>query len=208
MPFRDLGAVAGMRTPSHRSAGLGASSRLLHFFGPLEPRDPPRLADQRDSAWSASFRSRVWFRHGKRPLGWLPVLLTSGRTLPIGGGCHAKPLGGQMKMAPQHFALTAAVTMTGSPARSAASCSPTAKVDASGADLLPDLPPGITPYRAAFKNWSGEIVVDSLWSCSVDTAEDVVLLANWARINGYRLRPRGYAHNWSPLTIPAEDRTR
>jgi FAD/FMN-containing dehydrogenase len=68
---------------------------------------------------------------------------------------------------------------------------------------LPELPPGITPYRAAFKNWSGEIVVDSLWTCSVASPEEVVLLANWARMNGYRLRPRGYAHNWSPLAIPS-----
>ena len=56
-----------------------------------------------------------------------------------------------MKMVPRHFVLTAAVTMTGSPARSAASCSPTAKVDVAGADFPPELPPGITPYRAAFK---------------------------------------------------------
>jgi FAD/FMN-containing dehydrogenase len=29
-----------------------------------------------------------------------------------------------------------------------------------------------------------------------------VELANWASANGYRLRPRGYSHNWFPLTIP------
>ena len=40
---------------------------------------------------------------------------------------------------------------------------------------LPELPPGVVPYRAAFKNWSGEIVVESLWTCSASTPEDVVL---------------------------------
>lgn len=66
----------------------------------------------------------------------------------------------------------------------------------------PVLPSGITPFLNAFRNWSGEIVVDAVWTCSAQTAEQVVELANWAHTNGYRLRPRGYSHNWSPLTIP------
>jgi FAD/FMN-containing dehydrogenase len=66
----------------------------------------------------------------------------------------------------------------------------------------PNLPAGTTAYLQAYKNWSGEIVADSIWTCAPTTPAQVVALANWARANGYRLRPRGYSHNWSPLTIP------
>ncbi len=105
-----------------------------------------------------------------------------------------------MKVA-RNLLAAAVVAMSGSPARSAAQLSLTDEVNGVGAGDPPEVPPGIKPYRAAFKNWSGEIVVDSLWTCSVSSPEDVVMLANWARANGYRLRPRGYAHNWSPLAI-------
>jgi FAD/FMN-containing dehydrogenase len=65
----------------------------------------------------------------------------------------------------------------------------------------PLLPGGIQPYLNAYRNWSGEIVVDAIWTCSASSPQQVVELANWAHANGYRLRPRGYSHNWSPLTI-------
>ena len=103
----------------------------------------------------------------------------------------------------RNLIVAAAMAMTGSsPTRPIAPCAPPDAADVAGADDPPRLPPGITPYRAAFKNWSGEIVVDSLWTCSVGAPEDVVMLANWAHRNGYRLRARGYTHNWSPLAIP------
>ena len=75
------------------------------------------------------------------------------------------------------------------------------QADGACAPTPPELPAGITPYLQVFENWSGEIVADSLWTCSVSSPEQIVELANWAVTNGYRLRPRGYTHNWSPLTI-------
>jgi FAD/FMN-containing dehydrogenase len=66
----------------------------------------------------------------------------------------------------------------------------------------PALPADISLYLDAFKNWSGQIVADTVWTCTPSSPEQVVELANWAFTNGYRLRPRGYSHNWSPLTIP------
>jgi FAD/FMN-containing dehydrogenase len=107
-----------------------------------------------------------------------------------------------MKRMSRTLDMTAVAAMTGSPARSAPQSGPADEVNVADVDDLPELPPGIAPYRAAFKNWSGEIVVDSLWTCSASTPEDVVVLANWAHRNGYRLRARGYTHNWSPLAIP------
>jgi FAD/FMN-containing dehydrogenase len=65
----------------------------------------------------------------------------------------------------------------------------------------PNLPPGVTVYLQAFKNWSGEIAIDQLWTCTPSSPATVVTLANWARANGWSLRPRGHAHNWSPLTV-------
>lgn len=72
---------------------------------------------------------------------------------------------------------------------------------ADSASHPPGLPAGVQPYLNAYRNWSGEIVADAIWTCSAASPEQVVELANWAHANGYRLRPRGFSHNWSPLTI-------
>jgi FAD/FMN-containing dehydrogenase len=65
----------------------------------------------------------------------------------------------------------------------------------------PGFPTGIPLYKQAYQNWSGEIVVQDVWTAAPRSADDVVAAANWARANGYRLRARGYMHNWSPLTL-------
>lgn len=76
---------------------------------------------------------------------------------------------------------------------------------AQGAAPAPaNFPAGIPLYKQAFQNWSGEIAVADIWTASPATPAAVVTIVNWARANGYRVRPRGYMHNWSPLTI---DRT-
>lgn len=73
----------------------------------------------------------------------------------------------------------------------------------------PGFPSGIPLYQQAFENWAGEIRIDAVWTCSPRNADDVVTLANWARTNGHRLRPRGATHNWSPLTVvPGADLSR
>jgi FAD/FMN-containing dehydrogenase len=67
----------------------------------------------------------------------------------------------------------------------------------------PQFPSGISLYQQTFQNWSGEVVVEGLWTASPATAADVVTLANWAHANGWRLRPRGGGYSWSPLVAPA-----
>lgn len=63
-------------------------------------------------------------------------------------------------------------------------------------------PSGISLYQQAYENWSREIHVDDVWTCVPQTPADVVTVVNWAKANGYKARPRGMMHNWSPLTIP------
>ncbi|WP_137872237.1 cholesterol oxidase substrate-binding domain-containing protein [Rhodococcus sp. Q] len=66
---------------------------------------------------------------------------------------------------------------------------------------LPAFPEGIPLSQQGYENWVKEIVFDEVWTCAPATAEDVVRVANWAHTNGYRLRPRGTMHGWSPLTL-------
>ncbi|MEV8441413.1 cholesterol oxidase substrate-binding domain-containing protein [Actinosynnema sp. NPDC051121] len=70
-------------------------------------------------------------------------------------------------------------------------------------DPPPAFPPGIEVYRETYRNWAGEIRADDLWTCAPRTPADVVLLANWAHGQGFTLRPRGFRHGWSPLTVTA-----
>ncbi|MDR6504223.1 FAD/FMN-containing dehydrogenase [Burkholderia ambifaria] len=72
---------------------------------------------------------------------------------------------------------------------------------ASAGTTPPGFPADIPLYKQAFQNWSGEIVVQDVWTAAPRSANDVVATVNWARANGYRVRPRGYMHNWSPLTL-------
>ncbi len=75
---------------------------------------------------------------------------------------------------------------------------------ASAASTLPtppSFPAGISLYQQAYENWSGEIKVDPVWTCAPKAAADVVVLANWAKANSYKLRPCGAKHGWTPLTV-------
>ncbi|WP_037605308.1 cholesterol oxidase substrate-binding domain-containing protein [Streptacidiphilus rugosus] len=67
----------------------------------------------------------------------------------------------------------------------------------------PNFPGSISVYQQAFRNWSGEIVLDPTWTCAPSSPNDVVTLANWAYAKGWRLRPRGMGHGWSPLLEPS-----
>ncbi|MGW4891875.1 cholesterol oxidase substrate-binding domain-containing protein [Kitasatospora sp. NPDC004240] len=70
-----------------------------------------------------------------------------------------------------------------------------------GVPAPPALPAGLEPYRRVYENWSGEVRADQLWTCAPRTPEDVPLLADWARSNGWRLRAQGHRHTWAPLTV-------
>ena len=69
--------------------------------------------------------------------------------------------------------------------------------------LPPAFPPGIALYRQRFQNWAGDIKVEDVWTCAPRTPEEVVDIVNWARDTGYKARPRGMMHNWSPFTMAA-----
>lgn len=65
----------------------------------------------------------------------------------------------------------------------------------------PNFPPSIELYQQVYENWSNEIMAEDLWTCAPRAPADVVTVANWAYASGYKMRPRGYTHNWSPLTV-------
>jgi FAD/FMN-containing dehydrogenase len=65
----------------------------------------------------------------------------------------------------------------------------------------PRFPSSIPLYRQGFRNWSGETTVDDVWTCAPKSESDVVAVANWAYGAGFKIRPRGYMHNWAPFTI-------
>ncbi|NUP37903.1 MAG: FAD-binding protein [Streptomyces sp.] len=69
------------------------------------------------------------------------------------------------------------------------------------AQELPEFPADVALYRSAYRNWVGEITADGLWACAPAAADKVVEVVNWAWRHGWRVRARGSAHGWSPLTI-------
>ncbi len=91
----------------------------------------------------------------------------------------------------------------GAAALTGAGWSPAFRIPAASAAIpIPPSFPAIIPlYQQAFRNWSGEIAVDGVWTCAPATPAEVVTIANWAKAVNYKIRPRGMAHNWSPLTF-------
>jgi len=87
----------------------------------------------------------------------------------------------------------------------ATALTPTFRVDHADAAATCSPPPGfpkaIELYQQAFTNWAQEIVVEPLWSCAPRNGQEVVKVVNWAARKGYRVRPRGQMHGWSPLAV-------
>jgi len=85
---------------------------------------------------------------------------------------------------------------------------PAFRVPVAGAATIPS-PPGfpssISLYQQAYQNWSGEIAIQNVWTAAPATSADVVTIANWAHANGWRVRPKGKGHGWSPLILPEGD---
>lgn len=73
--------------------------------------------------------------------------------------------------------------------------------DAAGLPMPRDFPASIRLHQQAYRNWSGQLDFDKVWTAVPATPEDVVVLANWARGAGFRLRAKGKQHNWSPLLL-------
>ncbi|MCX4767534.1 FAD-binding protein [Streptomyces sp. NBC_01275] len=72
------------------------------------------------------------------------------------------------------------------------------------AERLPDFPADVALSRTAYRNWDGEITVTGLWACAPEDPDQVVAVVDWAWRHGWTVRPRGAAHGWSPLTVPAD----
>jgi len=68
----------------------------------------------------------------------------------------------------------------------------------------PDFPSGITVYQQAYENWSGEIRIPNVWTAAPREPEEVAELAGWAHAHGWRVRPKGRSHGWSPLLLPGD----
>ena len=67
-----------------------------------------------------------------------------------------------------------------------------------------NFPAGIPVNQITFENWALTIDLSDIWGCAPRSAGDVAQVCNWAKDNGYVVRPRGIMHNWSPLSVPAE----
>ncbi|MGI8329114.1 cholesterol oxidase substrate-binding domain-containing protein [Actinomadura scrupuli] len=67
----------------------------------------------------------------------------------------------------------------------------------------PGFPSGIPLYQQAYQNWSEEITIEAAWTCAPQNPAEVVTVVNWANANGYRVRPKGKGHGWSPFLVPS-----
>ena len=77
--------------------------------------------------------------------------------------------------------------------------------DAQAGSPPPDrFPDRIPLYQQAYQNWSREICIPDVWTVAPRTSEDVVGIAEWARSQGWRVRPKGRCHGWSPLVLPRD----
>ncbi len=109
-----------------------------------------------------------------------------GTATAVGVGAAAGVLVGRDSLPPGDPTAQAALRLTGD------SCTLTPP---------PGFPSGISLYQQGYQNWSTETVVDDVWTCAPSNAADVVAVANWAVGAGYRIRPRGFMHNWAPFTV-------
>ena len=75
--------------------------------------------------------------------------------------------------------------------------------DPSGRPAVPGFPPSIPLNVLPYNNWDLTIQSPGVLTCAPQSADDVAAICNWAKDNGYHVRPRGVMHNWSPLTLAA-----
>ncbi|CAL8071544.1 unnamed protein product [Orchesella dallaii] len=65
----------------------------------------------------------------------------------------------------------------------------------------PNFPPTIPILPGEFRNWAGNIHVSNMWIAIPRTFKDILVLANWAYLNDFMLRPKGFSNSWAPLTV-------
>jgi hypothetical protein len=69
----------------------------------------------------------------------------------------------------------------------------------------PDFPVNITLLEGTFQNWDLDTTLSSVWIAYPKNETDVVTIANWAATLGYKVRPKGKSHNWSPLAVGKDE---
>jgi hypothetical protein len=75
----------------------------------------------------------------------------------------------------------------------------------SGRPDLPGFPAQVPLFKLPYRKWFQDIQVTQppeILTCAPRTCADVAAVCNWARQNGYQVRPRGVIHGWSPLSLP------
>jgi FAD/FMN-containing dehydrogenase len=110
--------------------------------------------------------------------------------------------GGRLSRREVLKAVLASAALPALPALASALRSPPAG-GSGGPAAPPGFPAGLPVHRRRVENWSGETVLEGVWTAEPFTPEDVVILADWAHAAGWRIRARGTCHGWSPLLLPA-----
>jgi FAD/FMN-containing dehydrogenase len=76
----------------------------------------------------------------------------------------------------------------------------------SPSERLPNFPSDIRAVKKTYENWSGESRYEDAWTIIPTNQAQVVRAVNWAAENGYKVRPRGNSHNWSPIMLDDQDK--
>ncbi|UGY92301.1 cholesterol oxidase substrate-binding domain-containing protein [Streptomyces gobiensis] len=110
---------------------------------------------------------------------------------------------GEKRESPEHLGRRRVLAAAAVAAGAAVGWTPAFRLEAHAAGLAAPagFPAGIRLVRQAFRNWSGEIALDAVWTALPASAGDVVTLADWARNHRWRLRAKGMGHGWSPLIV-------
>lgn len=73
-------------------------------------------------------------------------------------------------------------------------------------ERIQNFPSDISVYKQLYENWSGESRYEDAWTAEPKNQEQVLRIINWAVENGYKVRPKGMGHNWSPLMLDDQDK--
>ncbi|CAG7725981.1 unnamed protein product [Allacma fusca] len=71
----------------------------------------------------------------------------------------------------------------------------------SGFPKPPNFPKNISLELSNFVNWADEVIANDVWTVYPKSAEEIVILINWAKDYNYTVRASGAMHSWSPLTV-------
>lgn len=74
-------------------------------------------------------------------------------------------------------------------------------LDSTKCATLNNFPSTLSVEETTFENWFRDIKVPKIFVTEARTAADVVDIANWAKTNGFIVRPSGNQLSWSPITV-------